>query len=92
MSKSYKKKRVKDAEEIKEVDESTLSKKELYDLNKKKRDALKLKEEKKKKNNKAKANRSGKTYQTNLAGRIFAIVMLVLMVGSVIATIAAYVR
>ncbi len=92
MSKSYKKKRVKDEEEIKEVDESTLSKKELYDLNKKKRDALKLKEEKKKNNNKAKANRSGKTYQTNLAGRIFAIVMLVLMVGSVIATIAAYVR
>ena len=45
MSKGYKVKRKKEEEII--VDESTLSKKELYDLNKKKKDTLKVKEDKK---------------------------------------------
>ena len=89
MSKSYKKKHKAVQEEIVEVDENTLSKKELYDLNKKKKELAKDKEKKKKNPSK----KSGKkTYQTNVAGRIFAFVMLILMVGSVIATIASYIR
>ena len=89
MSKSYKKKLIKD-EEIVETDDSTLSKKELYDLNKKKKEEEKKK--KKKKDKKKDNKKNAKTYQTNLAGRIFAIIMLILMAGSVIATIAAYIR
>ena len=42
------------------------------------------------KNNKHKKKKKKKTYKTNLAGRIFAIVMLILMVGSVVATISYY--
>ena len=84
MSKNYKKKR-EIVEEI--VNEEELSKKELYDLNKeKKQNSLKEKKKKKKKKN------ENKTYKTSLAGRIFAIIMLILMLGSVIATIATYMR
>ena len=54
MSKSYKVKRKK--EEV-VVDTSTLSKKELYDLNKKKKESLKLKEDKVKNKTKKKATR-----------------------------------
>lgn len=87
MSKSYKKNK----EQLEVVqDETGLSKKELYDLEKKKKLEQKEKEEKKKNNKKKKSSR--KTYSTNLAGRIFAIIMLILMVGSVIASIAAYIR
>ncbi len=89
MSKRYKiKNKNVDNEEV-EVDERTLSKKELYDLNKKKKEASKRKNIKYKDNNK---KNSSKTYQTNTLGRIFAVVMLILMIGSVITTIAAYLR
>ncbi len=86
MSKKYKIKHKKE-EEIEEViDEEELSKKELYDLNKQKK--LKEKEKNIKKNKSNKKKKKTSTYQTNLAGRIFAIVMLILMLGSVIATIS----
>ena len=89
MSKSYKKQN-KQKEEIVEVDKNTISKKELYDLEKKKK--LEQKEKKNKKKDKKKKKKNRNTYSTNLAGRIFAIVMLILMIGSVVASIAAYVR
>lgn len=84
MSKNYKKK-TEIIEEPKEKD-NELSKKEQYDLKKKQKLAEKEKQQKKKK------TKQKKTYQTNLAGRIFAIIMLILMVGSIIATIATYIR
>lgn len=84
MSKKYKIKHNK--EEIEEVvNEDELSKKELYDLNKKKK--LREKEKLSKKND-SKKKKKKSTYKTNLLGRIFAIVMLILMIGSVIATIS----
>ena len=85
MSKGYKVKRKKEEEII--VDESTLSKKELYDLNKKKKDTLKVKEDKTKNKKKTKSNK-----QTNLGARIFAIFMLVLMIASVLVSALAYFR
>ena len=85
MSKSYKKKIQK--EDI-IIEEETQSKKELYDLEKlKKQEEREKKQKKKKKNGKKKVK---KTYQTSLGGRIFAVVMLVLMIGSVIATVGTY--
>lgn len=84
MAKSYKKKH---EEEI-IVNEDTISKKEQYDLEKKKRIDLKKKEQKKK--NKSSKGKSGlKTKKTNLVGKIFAIFMLLLMVGSVVVSILA---
>lgn len=85
MSKGYKVKRKKEEEIV--VDESTLSKKELYDLNKKKKESLKLKEDKVKNKTKKKATR-----QTNLGARIFAIFMLILMIASVLVSALAYFR
>lgn len=82
MSKSYKVKRKK--EEV-VVDESSLSKKELYDLNKKEKETAKIKNDKKK----SKKNKKI-TKQTNLGVRIFAIFMLVLMIASVVASAIAY--
>ena len=64
------------------------SDKELYDLQK--QEKLKLREKEKKKKKKKKSSK--KTYKTNLFGRIFAIAMLILMIGSVIATISYYFR
>ena len=90
MSKRYKVKNKSAEVEKVEVDDSTLSKKELYELNKKKKDEIKRKNNRHKENDKKKSG--SKTYQTNTLGRIFAFVMLILMVGSVIATIAAYIR
>lgn len=87
MSKKYKKKHEKDVIEDINENDSGLSKKELYDLEKKKKNELKEKNKTKKTN---KLKKKKKTYGTNLAGKIFAIVMLVLMVGSVIATISYY--
>lgn len=88
MSKSYKKKR--EQEDI-NIEEVGLSKKELYDLEKKKKLEQKEKTEKKKmKKISSKKKISKKTYQTNLAGRIFAVVMLLLMIGSIVASAAAY--
>lgn len=84
MSKNYKIKR-KENEEEKTKEENTLSKKELYDLKKKEKIAELNKKNKRKKIRKRK---NKKTYQTNLLGRIFAIVMLILMIGSMIATIS----
>ena len=80
MSKTGKKKH-----EIKEeVDTSTLSKKELYDLNKKKKDKEKVKTNDSKKKKKKKKNTS------NLGVRIFAIIMLLLMIASILASSFAY--
>ena len=85
MGKKYKIKHNKNDELEETIDESTLSKKELYDLNKERKMKEKEKSVKKVKNKKKKKN---STYKTNLAGRIFAIVMLILMIGPVIATIS----
>lgn len=89
MSKSYKKK--KEQEEV-VIEETRLSKKELYDLEKQKKLEQKEKDQKKKEKafSKKKKMANKKTYQTNLAGRIFAVVMLILMIGSVMASVAAY--
>lgn len=88
MSKKYKikNKRNEDEDDILNDEEENLSKKELYDLNKKKKINEKEKNLKKVKIKKKKKKNS--TYQTNLVGRIFAIIMLILMIGSVIATIS----
>lgn len=86
MSKSYKKKV---EQPIITENETTISKKEQYDLEKKKRIAQKEKEQKKKKSIKKKKDKS-KTYQTNLSGRIFAVIMLILMIGSIVASAVAY--
>lgn len=85
MSKRYKVKHDENNDIIEDNDNG-LSKKELYDL--KKKEKLKEKEKSIKKNSKKKNSNKKKTYKTNLAGRIFAIVMLLLMLGSVIATIS----
>ena len=84
MSKSYKKKIQKEEETV--VDESSLSKKELYDLNKQKKETLKVKNDKHKAKKKMKSNNK----PANLGARIFAVVMLVLMVASVLASALAY--
>lgn len=85
MSKSYKKK-----QELEEntYEEDTLSKKELYDLEKKKKIKNKEKSEKKKNTNK---KVSKKLKPSNLGSKIFAIFMLILMVGSVLVSALAYV-
>lgn len=87
MTRTKKIKHDKKNEEIIETN-NTLNKKELYDL----RQAEKRKEKEKivRKNKKATKKKSKKTYKTNLIGRIFAIIMLILMIGSVIATISYY--
>ncbi len=88
MSKKYKVKHEEEKNINEEEINNNLSKKELYDLQK--QEKLKLRE---KANKKSKKNKSSKkTYKTNLAGRIFAIAMLILMIGSVIATISYYFR
>lgn len=87
MSKNYKKKNKQ--EEIIATEGKELSKKEEYDLNKKKKeDAKKKIDSKKKKSSKNKKN--NKQVQTNLGTRIFAIAMLLLMILSVIASAGAY--
>jgi len=87
MAKSYKKKR--ELEEV-IVESDTLSKKEKYDLEKQKKMILKEKEQKKKdKSIKKKIN--NKTKGTNMGAKIFAVVMLLLMVGSVIVSTLAYI-
>lgn len=87
MAKSYKKKF--EHEEV-EVSNETLSKKELYDLEKKKK--MNLKEQDNKKNKKVlKNNSKNNSKQTNLGTRTFAILMLILMIGSVLVSALAYV-
>lgn len=81
MSKNYKIKHKQENENIE--NNKTLSKKEEYDLNKQKKEQQKLK-------NNTKKKKKRKNYQTNLGTRIFAIIMLLLMTGSIIATIATY--
>ena len=81
MSKSYK-------DEIITTTEKELSKKEQYDLEKQKKETEKNKQ--KKKNNSTK-KKPRKKHQTNLGARIFATIMLILMIGSIVATIAAYI-
>ncbi len=90
MSKKYKQKHDKNTEEEVIEEESTLSKKELYDLEKKKKIEKREKEKSKQVKKNSKSKKKKKTYKTNLAGRIFAILMLILMAGSVIATISYY--
>ncbi len=90
MSKKYKKKHENIIDEETNIDNDSLSKKELYDLEQKKKREKKEKEKVKKDKKNGKNKKKKKTYKTNLAGRIFAIVMLVLMLGSVIATISYY--
>ncbi|MBR3162274.1 MAG: hypothetical protein IKF19_06055 [Bacilli bacterium] len=89
MSKKYKQKHDKNSEE-EIIEENTLSKKELYDLEQKKKRENREKEKAKNNKKKNKDKKKNKTYKTNTLGRIFAIFMLVLMVGSVIATISYY--
>lgn len=86
MSKGYKKKNKKE-ELVEEV--KTLTKKEEYDLNKEKKEQEKKKSKKLKKKEK-KIKKPKKKIQTNLGARIFAFVMLVLMILSVVASAAAY--
>lgn len=82
MAKSYKKKH---EEEVIVTEDEAISKKELYDLEKKKK--LELKEKAQKSKNKGlKVKNSNKE---KLGARIFAIVMLVLMIGSVIVSALA---
>ena len=82
MSKSYKIKRKK--EEV-TINEEGLSKKELYDLNKKKKETKKIKNDKSKDK-----KRKKKELPANLGARIFAISMLVLMIASVAVSALAY--
>lgn len=87
MAKSYKKKRIIEEEVTMENDE--ISKKEQYDLEKQKKVALKEKSQKKKeKSIKRKIN--NKVKGTNLVSKIFAIFMLILMIGSVIVSTLTY--
>lgn len=87
MSKKYKKKIAKgEIEEINE-EENTLTKKEQYDLNKKK----KIEEKQKIQKKNAKKNKS-KPQHKNLGAKIFAIIMIILMLGSVVATIGSYIQ
>lgn len=88
MSKSYKEKHNKPNEENDNVN-SGLSKKEIYDLKQKEKKEAKEKEKAKTKAKKKKKI-SNKTYRTNKLGRIFAIIMLILMLGSIIGTFAYY--
>lgn len=91
MSKNYKQKHTIDNEEnIIEENNNGLSKKEIYDLKQKEKKAMKEKIAKKNKTKKVKKKSKNKTYSTNLAGRIFAIIMLLLMAGSVITTVFYY--
>ena len=85
MSKSYKKKINKEDEELEVSSESSLSKKELYDLNKKKKEEERIKHAKKVDKKKKVVHRSSNTF-----ARIFAIFMLVLMIGSVFVTFISY--
>lgn len=85
MSKTYKKKNIKE-ESIEEVVD-TLSKKEQYDLNKKKKEQAKLKDIK---NKEKKSSKKKISKPKNLGARIFAIAMLILMIASVLVSIFAY--
>ena len=76
-----KKKNIKE-ESIKELTE-TLSKKEQYDLNKKKKEKSNKKKE-------TKTSKKKKTPPKNLGAKIFAILMLILMIASVLVSIFAY--
>ena len=90
MSKRYKVNNKKNEEiENTSLEHEGLSKKEIYDLNKKKKDDLKYKNSKTKK--KSKKNVS-KKHSTNIAAKVFAIFMLLLMIGSVVASVASYIR
>lgn len=80
MSKTGKKK----LDSVEVIDTSTLSKKELYDLNKKKKEEKNKKTSDKKKKHKKKNN-------SNLGARIFAIIMLILMIASIFAGAFAYI-
>ncbi len=86
MSKKYRKK-IEKEEEISD-NETELSKKEQYDLMKRKKEEEKAKI--RKKQEKKKKKKSTNSHQTNLAGRIFAVIMIILMIGSVVASIASY--
>lgn len=78
-------------EEIEIVDESKLSPKELYDLNKEKKLNEKNKMKKKKEDNKKrKSSKSKKNGKSNLLTKIFAIVMIILMLASCLSSVLIY--
>ena len=90
MSTKRKKIKVNDEEqkENNSLEENTLSPKELYDLEKKKKNDVKDKnKEKKKKNNSSKKKKKKKKGNGSLLGKIFAIFMLLLMIGSCIISV-----
>lgn len=87
MSKKYKIKNKATTKKGIEEEKNTLSKKKAYDLMQQEKRAKKEKEHLKRKIHQ-KRKKTKKTYQTNTAGRIFAIVMLLLMLCSIIATIS----
>lgn len=74
-------------EELKtNIENTELSPKEIYDQKKQEKEKQKIKP-KSKKNNK---NKKKKTYTTNLGGKIFAIIMLLLMVASIFGYAISY--
>ena len=84
MAKSYKKKH---EEKVIVTEEATISKKEQYDLEKMKR----MKAKKKEQNKKTSKLKNFSKNNSNLGSKIFAIFMLILMVGSVVVSALAYV-
>jgi hypothetical protein len=76
--------------EVPVIEKEELSAKELYD--KKKEEKLKEKEKNKPTKKPKKKKKKTSTYETSLAGRIFAIIMLVLMAFSILTYIVAYFR
>lgn len=76
----------KDEVETQGTNVQELSAKELYDIKKEQRQKEKQKKDKKSKKKKKKF----KTYETNLAGRIFAFIMLLLMIASVVGYVVSY--
>ena len=87
MSTKRKKIKVNDEEqkENNSLEENTLSPKELYDLGKKKKNDVKDKN--KKKDNSSKKKKKKKKGNGSLLGKIFAIFMLLLMIGSCIISV-----
>lgn len=91
MSKKYKEKHdIKEESDTLVENNNGLSKKEIYDLKQKEKRAEREKIAKKNKSKSKKKKRKQKTYTSSLGVRIFAIVMLILMIGSVIAAISSY--
>jgi len=88
---STKKRKIKKVEEeVEDIDKKELSPKELYDLNKEKKLKERNKNKKKKDDSKKKNTKSKKTGKSNLATKIFAIVMIILMLASCLSSVLIY--